>query len=81
MSAADPDGSERPKDHSTRRFRSLGRAADAGSTLSGSVIGCLLVGYGLGVYFEANPGATIGGLIVGLVVGFYNLAKAMKLFG
>ena len=58
-----------------------GRAADAGWTLSGAVIGCLLLGYMLGEYFDANPAATVAGLIVGLVVGFYNLAKVMGLFG
>jgi F0F1-type ATP synthase assembly protein I len=50
-------------------------------TLSGAVIGCLAMGYMLGEYFDANPAAAIAGLIVGLVVGFYNLAKVMGLFG
>ena len=36
--------------------RRIGPAADAGWTLSGSVIGCLLIGYALGEYFDANPG-------------------------
>jgi F0F1-type ATP synthase assembly protein I len=58
-----------------------GRAADAGYTLSGAVIGCLALGYMLGAYFDANPAATVAGLIVGIVVGFYNLAKVMGLFG
>lgn len=55
----------------------FGPAADAGATLSGSVIGCLLIGYALGEYFEANPGAAVGGLFLGMVVGLYNLAKIM----
>jgi len=58
-----------------------GRAADAGWTLSGAVIGCLLMGYMLGEYFDVNPAATVAGLIIGLVVGLYNLAKVMGLFG
>jgi hypothetical protein len=58
-----------------------GRAADAGWTLSGAVIGCLALGYMLGEYFDANPAATVAGLIVGIIVGFYNLAKVMGLFG
>ena len=58
-----------------------GRAADAGLTLSGAVIGCLVLGYMLGEYFDANPAATMAGLLIGLVVGFYNLAKVMGLFG
>ena len=56
-----------------------GPAADAGWTLSGSVIGCLLIGYALGEYFDANPAATLIGLFVGIVVGLYNLAKIMWL--
>jgi F0F1-type ATP synthase assembly protein I len=59
------------------RLKSSGPAADAGWTLSGSVLACLLVGYMLGNYFGANPAATIIGLFVGIVVGFYNLAKVM----
>lgn len=59
------------------RLKSSGPAADAGWTLSGSVIACLLFGYMLGEYFGANPAATIIGLFVGIVVGFYNLAKLM----
>ncbi len=56
-----------------------GKAADAGWTLSGSVIGCILIGYMLGEYFDANPGATVGGLLVGVVAGLYNLARVMGL--
>jgi F0F1-type ATP synthase assembly protein I len=59
------------------RMKSSGPAADAGWTLSGSVIACLLIGYMLGEYFNANPAATITGLFLGIVVGFYNLAKVM----
>jgi len=55
----------------------MGPAADAGWTLSGSVIGCLLIGYAVGEYFGKNPAATMIGLFVGIVVGFYNLAKIM----
>jgi F0F1-type ATP synthase assembly protein I len=59
------------------RFKSSGSAADAGWTLSGSVIACLLIGYMIGEYFGKNPAATIIGLFLGIVVGFYNLAKVM----
>ena len=59
--------------------RRIGPAADAGWTLSGSVIGCLLIGYALGEYFDANPAATVIGLFVGIVVGLWNLAKIMWL--
>ena len=57
----------------------IGPAADAGWTLSGAVIGCLLIGYLLGEYFDANPAATVIGLFVGIVVGLWNLAKIMWL--
>lgn len=64
------DGSERP---------ALRVAAEAGWALSGSVIGCLLIGYLIGRGFDWNPGATVAGLFIGIVVGLYNLAKAMGL--
>ncbi len=54
------------------------RAATAmAGTISGSVIGCLLVGYAVGEYFDANPGSAVAGLAVGIGVSFYNLAKVM----
>ena len=81
MSQTDRDESERSKSNPIARFRAGGRAADAGWTLSGSVIGCLLIGYLVGEYFAWNPAATVTGLIVGVVVGFYNLAKVMRIFG
>jgi F0F1-type ATP synthase assembly protein I len=59
------------------RVKSSGPAADAGWTLSGSILACLLFGYMLGEYFDANPMATVIGLFLGIVVGFYNLAKVM----
>ncbi len=59
------------------RLTSGGPAADAGWTLSGSVIACLLIGYMIGEYFGKNPAATVIGLFLGIVVGFYNLAKIM----
>jgi F0F1-type ATP synthase assembly protein I len=59
------------------RVKSSGPAADAGWTLRGSIMACLLMGYMLGEYFDANPMATIIGLFLGIVVGFYNLAKVM----
>ena len=78
--------SDPENDHEKRELPPIvnrigGRAADAGWTLSGAIIGCLALGYMMGEYFDANPAATIAGLIVGLVVGLYNLAKVMGLFG
>ena len=40
-----------------------------------------MIGYMIGDYTATNPTAAVIGLGVGLVVGFYNLAKAMGLFG
>lgn len=65
------------KNNRDSRWKVSGPAADAGWTLSGSVIGCLLIGYIVGEYFDANPAATIIGLFLGIAVGFYNLAKIM----
>lgn len=58
-------------------LKRTGPAVDAGWTLSGSVIGCLLIGYAIGSYFDANPAATLIGLFTGIVAGLYNLAKIM----
>ena len=77
MNRTDPSESDRSKSNPIARFRAGGRAADAGWTLSGSVIGCLLIGYLIGQATSSNPTATVAGLIIGLVVGFYNLAKVM----
>ena len=52
-------------------------AADAGWTLSGSVLGGLMIGYAVGEYYDANPAAVLIGLFTGIVVGFYNLAKIL----
>jgi F0F1-type ATP synthase assembly protein I len=78
---SDPDNDDEKRELPPAANRIGGKAADAGLTLSGAVIGCLLMGYMLGEYFGANPAAAMAGLIVGLVVGFYNLAKVMGLFG
>ncbi len=73
-----PQGSEEENSRSSGPWwKGSGPAVDAGWTLSGSVIACLLIGYALGEYFDANPAATLIGLAVGIVVGLYNLAKIM----
>ena len=46
-------------------------------SLSGSVLGGLLLGALAGVYWDFNPAAALIGLAVGVVAGFYNLAKSM----
>lgn len=66
----DPSASERQ-----RRVGGIG--AGVAGTVSGSVIGCLFLGYIAGEFFDANPAAAVVGLGVGIIVGFYNLAKVM----
>ena len=61
------------------QMKPTGPAAVAGLNLSGSILGCLFVGYVVGDYFDANPAAIVIGLLAGVVVGFYGLAKAMWL--
>lgn len=58
-------------------LKRVGPAADAGWTLSGSVLGGLMIGYAVGEYYDANPAAVLIGLFTGIVVGFYNLAKIL----
>ncbi len=80
MSGAKPEPPERTTGKPPLLSKVGGRAADAGWTMSGSVIGGLLLGYLLGEGLEINPGATVAGLFVGLGVGLYNLARIMGLF-
>lgn len=74
-----PDQPERDARRPPLLSKLGGRAADAGWTMSGSVIGCLILGYLIGEGLDANPGATVAGLFVGLSVGLYNLARVMGL--
>ncbi len=61
------------------QMKPTGPAAAAGWSLSGSVLGCLFIGYVVGDYFDANPAAIVIGLFVGVAAGFYTLAKTMWL--
>lgn len=49
----------------------------AAQTMTGAVIGLSLLGYLLDRKFETAPALLIAGLILGLVVGFYDLWRAM----
>ncbi len=51
--------------------------AAAALSLSGMVLGGLLVGAAVGERWDCNPTAAVIGLFLGIVAGFYNLAKAM----
>jgi len=77
MSAGDDRDDRLPADRSPLPTKLGGAAADAGWTLSGAVIGGLLLGYMIGEYFGWNPAAILVGLFVGIAVGLYNLAKIM----
>lgn len=46
-------------------------------SLSGTVLGGLLIGAWVGQRWDWNPKAALIGLFVGILAGFYNLAKAM----
>lgn len=52
-------------------------ASAAALALSGTVLGGLLLGWLAGLRWDCNPAAAAIGLFVGILVGFYNLAKAM----
>ncbi len=58
-------------------FRPSNAAAVAALSLSGTVLGGLLAGALVGLQWDLNPGAAVAGLFLGVVVGFYNLAKAL----
>ncbi len=49
----------------------------AAQTLSGALLGLGLIGYLLDKKFDTDPYLTLAGLLLGIVVGFYDLWKAM----
>ncbi len=79
MNGSQSEGPERSTKKPPWLNKMGGRAADAGWTMSGSVIGCLLLGYLIGEGLDANPVSTVVGLFIGLGVGLYNLARVMGL--
>ena len=52
-------------------------ALGAALSLSGMVLGGLLVGSLVGARWDCNPQAAAAGLFMGILAGFYNLARAM----
>ena len=58
-------------------FSPRAAASAAALTLSGTVLGGLLLGWLAGRRWDCNPEAGVIGLFGGILVGFYNLAKAM----
>ena len=49
----------------------------ASQSMAGGIIGLSLLGYFLDQYFETAPNLLLTGLATGLIVGFYDLWKAM----
>lgn len=49
----------------------------AAQTMAGGVIGLGLLGYVLDRTFDSAPYLLLAGLLIGLIVGFYDLWKAM----
>lgn len=58
-------------------FRPRNAALGAALSLSGMVLGGLLVGGLVGARWDCNPLAAVVGLFAGILAGFYNLARAM----
>lgn len=56
---------------------SHGRGILAAQTLAGAVLGLGLAGYFLDKKFDSEPTLLLIGLLLGVVVGFYELWKAM----
>lgn len=59
------------------KLRPSTAAQAAAFSLSGSVLGGLLIGALIGERWDCNPAAAVIGLFLGIAVGFYNLAKAI----
>ena len=49
----------------------------AGQSLAGALIGLGLIGFYLDRRFDSAPKFLLAGLLLGLLVGFYDLYKAM----
>ena len=56
---------------------SVDSAAMASYTLMGAILLLGGVGYGLDQWLGTSPWLLLGGLLLGLIVGFYELAKAV----
>ena len=54
-----------------------GPAASASYALIGAVLVFALLGYFIDNHYQSSPWFTLGGTFLGLLVGFYQLAKAI----
>ncbi len=57
--------------------RTAGSAATASYTLIGAIILLGGIGFGLDQWLGTAPWLLLGGVLLGLIVGFYELAKAV----
>ena len=67
----------RPLESFQEAVRRSGPAAGASYTLIGAIILLGGIGYAIDERWETSPWFLLGGLLLGLVVGFYELAKAV----
>ena len=73
----DPDFLARSFQYLQDNVRRSGPAAAASYTLVGSIVLFGGVGYAIDRWRGTSPGFLLGGLLLGLLVGFYDLAKAV----
>lgn len=57
--------------------RKSGPAANSSYTLTGAILLLGGIGYAVDVWWGTKPWFLLAGLLLGLVVGFYELAKAV----
>jgi F0F1-type ATP synthase assembly protein I len=66
---------------SAKSLQGAVRTADSAATASYTLIGAILLlggmGFGLDRWLGTSPWLLLGGLLLGLIVGFYELAKAV----
>ena len=60
-----------------RYVRQSGPAASAAYSLLGSVLFLSIIGYNIDKYFKTSPVYLIVGLCLGIIIGFYELYKAI----
>lgn len=73
---SDTPGPDLPQDTPVP-LRPRNAALGAALSLSGMVLGGLVIGSLVGARWDCNPQAAAVGLFVGILAGFYNLARAM----
>ena len=73
----DPDFLARSFQYLQDNVRRSGPAAAASYTLVGSIVLFGGAGYAIDRWRGTSPGFLLGGLLLGLLVGFYDLAKAV----